>query len=214
MFNQLKRSAYWKLKSICHRLIWSSARSLILEDVRGKYFPCALPDFEENKQLYSSREKLLVNEVSKGTVGCEVGVKRGNFSKYILDNILPSHLHLIDMRGELIRDDVIGNKKTTFHKGLSWEVLKSFPDECLDWVYIDAGHDYESVLKDALEAIRVVKNEGRIVFNDYIFYSPQCEEFYGVVNVVNAFVQKKEFDIIAASLSVTGHMDVIVKKMS
>ena len=43
----------------------------------------------------------------------------------------------------------------------------SFPDESLDWVYIDADHAYEGVKRDLEAYFRVVKPGGFIAGDDY-----------------------------------------------
>jgi hypothetical protein len=55
-----------------------------------------------------------------------------------------------------------------------------FQDKSLDFVYIDAAHDYENVKKDILAWLPKVKNGGYIAGHDYR-YDPNI----GVYEAVN-----------------------------
>jgi predicted O-methyltransferase YrrM len=52
-------------------------------------------------------------------------------------------------------------------KELSWEGAKHFRDSSLDFVFIDAAHDYNSVLKDITAWYPKVKSGGKISGHDY-----------------------------------------------
>ncbi len=49
----------------------------------------------------------------------------------------------------------------------SLEAVAKFPDESLDWVYIDGDHSYEAVKADLLAWLRKVKSGGALVGDDY-----------------------------------------------
>jgi predicted O-methyltransferase YrrM len=52
-------------------------------------------------------------------------------------------------------------------KGISWEMASNYQDDSLDFVFIDAGHDYDSVTKDITNWYPKIKNGGIIAGHDY-----------------------------------------------
>ena len=56
-------------------------------------------------------------------------------------------------------------------KMISWEAADLYKDESLDFVFIDAAHDYESVKKDINAWYPKIKKGGVIAGHDY-FTSP------------------------------------------
>lgn len=52
-------------------------------------------------------------------------------------------------------------------QGISWEVADSFEDESFDFVYIDADHSYEAVVKDIRAWLPKVKRGGFLAGHDY-----------------------------------------------
>ena len=84
-----------------------------------------------------------------------------------------------DVTGRLAR---VPNIQWKAQQGCSWEVAAHYPDESLDFVFIDAYHSYECVSRD-IDAWRPkVKRGGLLAGHDYIHW--QSPEF-GVVRAVN-----------------------------
>lgn len=73
-------------------------------------------------------------------------------------------------------------------KEISWEGAKKYKNESLDFVFIDAAHDYESVKKDINAWYPKVKYQGIIGGHDY-------PEFEGVVRAVNEYFEPLNFSI-------------------
>jgi|TARA_R110002153_G_scaffold103395_2_gene240528 hypothetical protein len=57
----------------------------------------------------------------------------------------------------------------------------------LDWIYVDASHAYEQVLKDLNNSLRVVKYGGFIIGDDYSDKKP------GVKAAVNDFISSTDY---------------------
>jgi predicted O-methyltransferase YrrM len=70
-----------------------------------------------------------------------------------------------DMRPACLRDS-----KAIFLQGYSLEVAKTFSDESLDFVFIDATHTYEAVKDDIKTWLPKVKKGGIIAGHDYYDY--------------------------------------------
>ena len=73
-------------------------------------------------------------------------------------------------------------------KGNSNNVLKKIDMSKIDYVFLDGGHDYETVKNDLENCILVVKNNGTILCDDYnLSYAP------GVKKAIDEFVKKNNF---------------------
>lgn len=99
----------------------------------------------------------------KYRIGAEVGAATGVTTKWLLDNC-PTLGQLIiaddwrpipnsgqwemDNMEQIFRNKFKGEKRLLILKGLSWQMASRVPDISLDFVFIDASHDYESVKKD------------------------------------------------------------------
>jgi len=66
-------------------------------------------------------------------------------------------------------------------KSLSWDAAKNYEDNSLDFVFIDAAHDYESVTKDLEAWFPKIKKEGIIAGHDY-HDNGRCRVFSAVNN--------------------------------
>jgi predicted O-methyltransferase YrrM len=67
---------------------------------------------------------------------------------------------------------------------LSWDGAKHYEDNSLDFIFIDAAHDYESVKKDINAWFPKLKKEGIIAGHDYTW----CDD---VKRAVNEFFEGK-----------------------
>lgn len=76
------------------------------------------------------------------------------------------------------------SEKIGIIKSLSWDGAKNYEDNSLDFVFIDAGHDYESVKKDLTSWFPKIKSGGILAGHDYHY---DC----GVYPAVNEFFKDK-----------------------
>jgi hypothetical protein len=122
--------------------------------------------------------------------GCEVGVDRGYFSEVLCKDNPNLHLYGVDCwnssafpEGNPYRlqqeyfDTCYQEAKArlapyncTIIKKTSMEALADFEDNSLDFVYIDANHDFLNFTKDLHEWYKKVKVGGIISGHDYAYY--------------------------------------------
>ena len=162
--------------------------------------------------IYLETRNDLIKTFEKDLVICEIGVFKGEFSEYILENIIPKELHLIDIfDGQMCSGDkdgnnivwidlnnqyeILKNKYRDFdnvhiHKGNSVDILKKFEDEYFDIIYIDGDHSFEGVKNDLETSYCKIKNGGFICGHDYT-----SDKFIGVVKAVDEFCKTKNLNI-------------------
>jgi hypothetical protein len=145
----------------------------------------------------SENRRFLLETLPANSVGAEIGVHLGDFSERILAIAKPKQLHLVDpwehqqseaykdawyggqvAQGQLEMDrrhrsvserfsDEIAKGTVVIHRGYSTDILERFADGELDWVYIDANHMYDFVMKDLEASFRKVKSGGLVTGDDY-----------------------------------------------
>ena len=126
--------------------------------------------------------------------GAEIGVAAGLFSETLCQSIPRVKLHCIDPWTTYIGCpwDDHENKYIAAQKRLkpyrcslirktSTEAAKDFPDESLDFVYIDANHRYEHVVADIAAWLPKVRKDGIISGDDYIQFVKQDVQHYSHV---------------------------------
>jgi hypothetical protein len=149
-------------------------------------------------------------------VGCEVGVHAGETAKCVLESLDKiEKYHVIDpwkiyemYDGNLYRkpshkkfksmDEAYFNfvkttkpykSKIICHKMTSVEAAELIENESLDWVFIDANHEYEYVKENLKLWIPKVKSGGLISGHDY------GNKWKGVKKAVNEVVPKEILNI-------------------
>ena len=107
----------------------------------------------------------------------------------------PPHSLSLRARGALrhrsraqLDPEVAEDPRVRVHYCTSHIVLSGFPDAHFDWIYVDADHSYEGVLRDANAAATKVKPGGFLVFNDFAHADPFLGT-YGVQPAVADFGQ-------------------------
>lgn len=138
------------------------------------------------------------------TRGAEIGVEVGAFSKYLCQDNPKLKLYSIDS-WSAYKDYGYGksqNRQDSYYerakaklapynceiiKDFSVSAAKRFADESLDFVFIDASHEYTHVKEDIQEWSKKVRYGGIVAGHDYYVF-PSGND--GVVKAVDQWVSK------------------------
>ncbi len=143
-------------------------------------------------------------------VGVEVGTEQGEYAEvmaryatvlYCVD-AWKAHKGYRDHTRQSKLDrfyEITNNRLKDFNniwlmRDFSMNAVKKFPDNWLDFVYIDANHDYEHVTEDIIEWTKKVKPGGIVSGHDYTKRKGQ-DKYYDVVRAVNDYVDKYEKEL-------------------
>jgi len=139
--------------------------------------------------------------VSRGLVGrgVEVGSYEGGYANIILST-WPGDLYMVDVWNSLPKEEYDDNSNKEnyieiYSKAIknienfkdrafmlrmkSEKAIELFPDNSLDFVYIDANHKYENVIEDIKMWYPKVKSNGIVAGHDYL----KCQYDKGVKNL-------------------------------
>lgn len=176
--------------------------------------------------MLSMRDDIL-DHLPKGGICTEIGVAEGYFSRIILDKLKPKKLHLID---PFIYDDTHCSKDHQFRvirgrftpeiqaglveidRGMSWDILPTFPDKYFDFMYVDGDHSYDGVHRDLELCKTKIKPDGIIQCNDYKLEPSFNERAYGVVQAVNESCIEYDYEMIYFSFNTNLYADVALRK--
>lgn len=179
-------------------------------------------------KLLSDRTEALKRIPQEG-VAVEIGVAFGRFSEQILEIVKPKLFYAVDIFSDKTKgfwnQNIFLEAKTThfdwyahkfskyidsgvmkMEKGFSWDVLSRFSDNYFDYIYLDAAHNYESVVKDIEQIVKKLKSGGIVQFNDYTF-----QDNCGVIPAVNRFVKETESEVLYYCLEQYGYSDLVVR---
>jgi hypothetical protein len=157
----------------------------------------------------------VLRALPRGGVGMEIGVWKGEFSERIRKVARPRVLHLIDpwlvsseadrsrnawygadkisqAQMDAIHDQVVAKfareiaaNRVKIHRNASRQALATFPENSVDFVYVDGDHSYAAVVADLASALRVTRGGGLIVCDDYLLGRWWHD---GVVRAVHEFL--------------------------
>lgn len=197
------------------------------------YYPELTEAHLKDARLFSERREMVKALVPAGGVIAEVGVAVGYFSSFLLDHLQPKQFVAIDLftmdqypviwgvpqeklfenksHFDFYKDKFGVRPDVVMERGLSHDMLAKFPDEYFDFIYIDAGHDYIDVKRDAEVAERKLKRSGIIFFNDYVMYDHANNGKLGVVQAVNEFVVNSGWKVVGFSLQHQMYCDLAVR---
>lgn len=165
----------------------------------------------------AGRERLLRDLIPKRSIGAEIGVFRGEFSRRILDIAAPTKLHLIDSwwtsgqkewswaKGNrsvvegyisVVRafEDELVTGRVILHVGSDFDLLPTFPDSYFDWVYLDTSHKYEKTKRE-LDLLRnKVRADGIIAGDDW--NSDPTHRHHGLYLAVQDFLATHPYELV------------------
>lgn len=167
-------------------------------------------------RLDAKRGSLIDKYLPKGAIGAELGVFKGHFSRVLLNRAKPKELHLIDpwflltsewswaSRNKSTVDALcnvlksnkkeINDKIVYVHIQDDLKLLKEFPNEYFDWVYIDSSHSYEHTVSELQLLLKKVKGSGIICGDDW---QPDVNHrHHGVYKAVNEFILKNNYKLL------------------
>jgi len=121
---------------------------------------------QRNDTMVSGRDLLSLIEKYDNPIGIEIGTDVGETAEFLLRNNKSVFLHCIDpyirytdWNGNDLNDrdmvyNTFMNKISPFegryklHRNISDNVVSSFKDDSIDFIFIDGLHEYDQVLKD------------------------------------------------------------------
>jgi hypothetical protein len=141
--------------------------------------PAEIPD--------SSRDDLPEFVISRGgKVGVEVGVFEGAYTEVMARSGLTvygvdpwlvyedygtkAYQPVAEKRYQKTLRRLAPYKNVTIYRETSLEALKHFEDESLDFVYIDANHQFKFIAEDLFEWWKKVKKGGIVAGHDYAYF--------------------------------------------
>ena len=142
-------------------------------------------------------------------LGAEIGVRRGNYSKKLLQGMGDGRLILVDPWSEFhghtgesadmkranahynmtMRRLEPWKDKLIIKKMTSIDALSEIEDESLDFIYIDALHDFDNFVVDLIGWSKKVRPNGIVSGHDY-----HTGFNFGVIEAVNAYTRCHNID--------------------
>lgn len=154
----------------------------------------------------SSRDDLPQFFVDMGfKVGAEVGVYKGGFSQKLCQAGLklfavdpwriykdfphPLGQKRLDFQYEHAQRLLAPYPDCTIIRKTSMEAVEDFPDKSLDFVYIDANHEFRYIAEDLYEWTKKVKPGGIVSGHDYFFLKTGTgAQVWHVAHILRAYI--------------------------
>lgn len=191
------------------RQLYRFARSIGRVEIPTLRLP---PELVAGCEFCSSRYDLLTR-LPRGATAAEIGTDRGHFAREILLKAEPAKLHIIDIDYSRFIAKSLEPPQVELHQGLSHQVIAGFPDAHFDWIYIDADHSYDAVLRDAVASAPKLKDGGLLIFNDFAHIDPELGR-YGVHRAVVDFAIAHKWPLRYFAYHPAALYDVALKKVS
>lgn len=178
----------------------------------------------DNLKVVIDRETML-KFLPKNGIIAELGVDQGDFSNKILSITNPEKLYLIDTwASKRYNKNKMDHVRRRFQKEIntgrviiirskSEITLKKFEDGYFNWFYIDTSHSYRHTVKE-LELCKLkVKDGGIIAGHDYCQGNIKEAFAYGVVQAVNEFCVKNNWEFILLTHETDRGLSFAIKKI-
>ena len=166
---------------------------------RGVVLPDDYLAIVANVPVIAETREAFIRTLPQRATAAEVGVAQGGFSIRLVQ-CNPKKLYLIDgwdmlggRKEETDNDELICRtyfkpfENVEIIKTTSYGATKIFTDESLDWIYLDANHDEQSVYIDLCTWQPKIKMGGYIIGHDFCFTGTWG---YGVVPGVFRFAKE------------------------
>jgi hypothetical protein len=153
----------------------------------------------------------MLYELPRDGVVAEVGMFRGDFAREIVARAAPRELHLIDVDYSRFDETGLTGPQVHRHRGLTKEVIASFPDAYFDWIYVDTDHSYDATITDARASAPKVRPDGYLVFNDFAHIDPEVGR-YGVHRAVVDFAIEARWPMAFLAYDNCALYDVALRK--
>lgn len=170
----------------------------------------------------------MLDRLPKGSVGAELGVAQGEFTRDILDRVDPSLLHLVDVwmpSSSRYGEEEMNKVLTAFHssiqegtvrvhRGKSTDVGAEIEDGSLDWVYIDTDHSYETTLAELRLYSKKVGPEGILAGDDFAHLSKGSWTRFGVIEAVYEFCVEADFEFLFLTMEIERNPSFAIRRRS
>ena len=167
--------------------------------------PYFLPGGRREKGLALLFKELGFNE------GAEIGTERGKYAQVLCETNPDLRLFCVDswISYENYREHVSQEQQNGFYKeavdrlaphncmlikSFSMDALKFFEDESLDFVYLDANHEFQHVTNDIAEWSKKVRKGGIVSGHDFVRMGGAKGEFMHVKDVVQGWAYAKKIN--------------------
>lgn len=138
-------------------------------------------------------------------VGCELGVRQAEFSKWLVTNTQLEKVYGVDIIhwDEAVHLQHMFPTKYQFHIMNSLEAPKLFDDGYLDYLHIDDCHSYEHLVQELPLWWPKVKKGGVFSGDDFMNCTDGCEGPFGVQQAVTEFSKTNNLQFYVIGLDET-----------
>ena len=158
--------------------------------------------------IYMTPRIEFLRKLPKEGIVAEIGVSKGKNAENIYLMSKPATLYLIDSWCDRTKtgdyrvrnnweniylqvcDRFRSKKNIIIIRKDSVDASNDFPNEYFDWVYIDAGHSFESCHEDLHAWFPKIKKHGYITGHDYNDDEEAIAKGYGVKRAVDEFCKE------------------------